>query len=395
MKKLILGTALLLCLASCSYRIYPVGTLADNYELSMKTAEEQAAKESVAIYLSENEVPGPYKLLAFVEHRPILPIAIADQQLKNFYKQAVLKAYEMGGNGIIVESIRSFKVIQVSGRPMRKAHQGLAPAPQTRMAPRTETARPAPSQREPAAHRETTPLRERIFRSEAPKRETEIRTEPAPKRETIVRSEPAPKRETVFKSEPKPKNESAPKKETAPKREPVAKSQPAVKTEPVQTKAEPVVAALDDDNPIFDESTVQWFTSGYVYRAKEQEQIEIIETMNDEILGNLQICKTLEEAHCISKKIDLLEKYNQALPVPSGTQTGKIKAFRNSLSKIMTDLNKGQTGSTAVTGNSAKTVTTGNTAARRSQTAKEKKSGGVIDGAVESVKGFFGKLKKK
>ena len=369
MKKIILGAAVLLCLSACSYRIYPVSILADNYEMSMQTPQEQAAKESVAIYLSENEVPGPYKLLAFAENRPILPVAIADQQLKNFYKQAVLKAYEMGGNAIIVESIRSFKVIQVSGGPTRKAAaQGAAPAPRTKTAPATGITRSAPSRPEPSVRSESAPRRERFVRDTAPKKEPAAAKESAPRRETGVKSEAAPKKEAA----PKPR--------------------PAVRTEPVQTKAEPVVASLDDDNPIFDESTVQWFTSGYVYRAKEQEQIEIIETMNEEILQNLQVCKTLEEAHCISKKIDLIEKYNQALPVPSGTQTGKIKAYRNSLNKIMTELHGAQTGKTPDT---VKAPEAAKTPAVRQHSVQDKKGSGFLDGAVESVKGFFSKLKKK
>lgn len=393
MKKLILGAALLLCLASCSYRVYPVGTLADNYELSMQTPEELAAKESVTIYLSENEVPGPYKLLAFVENRPILPVAIASQQLKNFYKQAVLKAYEMGGNAIIVESIRSFKVIQVSGLPPRKsAPQGMMSgrvAPPTRSRPEsgTESARPAPHQSvvrsQPAPRRETTVTSEPAPKQETSiksKPETSVRTESAPKREPRVKPEPAPKRERPVRSEP------APKKETP--REPV-----------ITTQAQPVLPASDDENPIFDESTAQWFTSGYVYRAKEQEQIEIVETMNDEILSNLQICKTVEEANCISAKIDLLEKYNQALPIPSGTQTGKIKAYRNSLEKIRIGMvNAQQAGSAAKARTETQTQSKpqAQTQAKVQKTKKAKTKSGtdVIDDAVQSVKGFFKKLKK-
>ena len=54
MKKLILGALALLYLTACSYRVYPVSTLNDNYNLAMQTPEEIAAKENVAIFLSEN-----------------------------------------------------------------------------------------------------------------------------------------------------------------------------------------------------------------------------------------------------------------------------------------------------------------------------------------------------
>ena len=138
MKRILLAAAAMLCLASCSYRVYPVSTLADNYNLVMQTQEELAAKENVTIYLSENEVPGPYKLIAFVENRPVLPVAIESQQVKNFYKNAVLKAAELGGNAIIVESIRSFKVIDVSGRQVKK------PMPPRHVAPPAPKPDPKP-----------------------------------------------------------------------------------------------------------------------------------------------------------------------------------------------------------------------------------------------------------
>ena len=333
MRKMILGALSLLCLASCAYRVYPVSALEENYKLTMQTAEEQAAQEHIAIYLSENEVPGPYKLLAFVENRPILPVAIASQQLKNFYKQAVLKADELGGNAIIVNSIRSFKVIQVSGRPLqKKASSGLTPAPQTRPEPRPRL----------------TP---------APKESTTVEKSTGKEQTTpFFRKREKPARETVATETVQPAPAPAPKKETP------AASQP--KKEPATVAVTPTAAPDNADSPVFDETTVEWFTSGYVYRAKEQEQTEIIDAMNSEIRDNLRICKTQEEAACISKKIDLLEKYNQALPIPSGTQAGKIKAYRNSLKKISAKI------------------------------AEAQPANGFVDGAVQSVKGFFDKLKK-
>lgn len=329
MKKLILGAAALLCLASCSYRVYPTGSLEDNYRLAMQSAEEQAIKENVAIYLSENEVPGPYKLIAFVENRPILPVAIASQQLKNFYKQAVLKANEMGGNAIIVNSIRSFKVINVTGRPVKRVvPPHVTPDPRPRPEPKP---RFIPVQKE-----------------EKPAVEETTKTEPT----TIFRKKEKPAREDNVK-EP---TQAAPVQSTP---------APAPKKEVVETKASPKTAETTANSPIFDETTAQWFTSGYVYRAKEQEQTEIIDAMNAEIRENLKICKTREEMDCISKKIELLENYNKALPIPSGTQANKIKAYRNTLKKLGAKLGEAQ-----------------------------ESSGNFVDGAVQSVKGFFENLRK-
>ena len=309
MKRIILAAAAILCLASCSYRVYPVSTLTDNYNLVMQTQEELIAKENVTIYLSENEVPGPYKLIAFVENRPVLPIAVADQQIKNFYKNAVLKADELGGNAIIVESIRSFKVIDVSGQKVRK------PKPPRQMAPPTSKPRYTPAENE---QKETA----------QPKAQREPREKLDPNK-LIDKVKGAP----IFQKRERPERDVTPQstQETKAKAEPA----PTTRSESVTTPAKAVQAAAPANSPVFDDSTLQWFTSGYVYRAKEQEQTEIIEAMNAEIRDNLKVCNSKAEADFITKKIDQLEKYNFTLPIPSGTQTNKIKAYRNALKKLV------------------------------------------------------------
>lgn len=331
MKKLIIGAAVsLFFAASCSYKVYPVETLLNEFNNAALTGTELAAKDNVAIFLSENDVPGPYKLVALVDQPGLFPVAS-----KDVLKNAVLKADELGGNAVIVNSPRSFKVISLSDRP-RKQLPGMKAkpaAPQERPAP---AARPAPQTRERPVREKTGPgIVDKVKNAEIFKRR-----EPAPK------AEPAPKSQQAA---PAPKPQAAPKAEPAPK----AQAAPIEKT--------PAVT----DSPIFDETTAQWFTSGYVYRAKEQEQTEIIDAMNSEIRENLKICKTPEEAACIAKKIELLEKYNQALPIPSGTQANKIKAYRNSLKKLTAKWESTQESAT-----------------------------GVVDGAVKSVKDFFGNLKK-
>ncbi|MBR1575896.1 MAG: membrane lipoprotein lipid attachment site-containing protein [Bacteroidales bacterium] len=309
MKKIILGAVALLCLASCSYRVYPVSTLNDNYNLAMQTPEEIAARDNVAIFLSENEVPGPYKLIAFVENRPVLPVAVASQQLKNFYKQAVLKADELGGNAIIVNSIRSFKVIRLPEETLRKLRPGMKAKPATPAVKPVSEAKPTPAASPDPAPKAARPAPQTRERTASAIRTRENETQRPPRQREV---------------------------------DPLSKLVGKVKDAEIFKKkeVEAVVdaAPADPDSPIFDESTVQWFTSGYVYRAKEQEQIEIINAMNNEIRDNLKICKTRSEADCILKKIELLEKYNQALPIPSGTQANKIKAYRNTIKKLTAKL---------------------------------------------------------
>ena len=402
MKKLVIGALALLCIAtSCSYRVYTVNALRANYTQGMQTPEELEAKEGVRIFLSEQEVPGNYNIIAFAESRPVLPVAIQSQQLKNFYKQAVLKAKELGGDAIIVTAVGQFKVIKFTGTTTRPAPTRRAPAVREEPKPRPESVQKEdkPEQAAPAANGYRRSARD-LFKT--PARSSGAATEKAPSTTTSKTSKSAATTQKAPVTSAKTaktaaaaaattaaaataasaasnKGTSSSAKATssstkAAKTEPAAKSAatskpttattPATKT--VETPAAKPVASAAERAAIFDESTLQWFTSGYVYRAKEQEQVEIIETMNNEIRDNIAICQTRTEAEFIMTKVDQLEQYNKALPIPSGTQSNKIKGYRNALDKIM-----------------------------GMEEEKPQKKSGAFDNAVQSVKGFFGKLKKK
>ena len=415
MKKLVIGALALLCIAtSCSYRVYTVNALRANYTQGMQTPEELEAKEGVRIFLSEQEVPGNYNIIAFAESRPVLPVAIQSQQLKNFYKQAVLKAKELGGDAIIVTAVGQFKVIKFTGTTTRPAPTRRAPAVREEPKPRPESVREEdkPEQTAPAANAYRRSARD-LFKT--PARSSNSSTEKAPSTTTSKTSKSAATTHKAPVTSTKPaktektaaaaaattaaaataasaaanKSTSSSAKATssstkAAKTEPAAKSAATTKSTPkpaatskptttttpatktVETPAAKPVASAAERAAIFDESTLQWFTSGYVYRAKEQEQVEIIETMNNEIRDNIAICQTRTEAEFIMTKVDQLEQYNKALPIPSGTQSNKIKGYRNALDKIM-----------------------------GMEEEKPQKKSGAFDNAVQSVKGFFGKLKKK
>ena len=102
--------------SSCSYKIFPKTTLEFNYDVNMTSKDELYAKSNVNIYLSEDEVPSDYEVIAFVRYAPFsVPIFAPErqQQLKKFYKKAVLKAQDLGGNGIIINTIGNFRVIDI------------------------------------------------------------------------------------------------------------------------------------------------------------------------------------------------------------------------------------------------------------------------------------------
>ena len=383
MKRIILGALALLCLAACSYKVYPVDALVDNYKQAMQTPEELAAKENVAVFLSDQEVPGPYKLIAFVEN----PVPAS----KDILKKAVLKADELGGNAIIVQSARSFKVIELVGRPVRRpapprdvqSQPGPAPAPRVAPAPR----QPAPA-REPRAEGESLIDKVKgssIFQKDESK--AEARAEARAAREEAARTRAAEAEAARAKaaadkaakaeSDRYAREEAARAKAAADlfAREEAARAEAeAAKARAAAEKAAAEKAAAAQaapaapltKSPVFDDSTLQWFTSGYVYRAKEEEQVEIIDAMNYEIRENLKVCKTQAEADFIAGKINQLEKYNNALPIPSGTQASKIKGYRNMLKKLTAKFTPEQQG-----------------------------VAGKVDGAVHSVKDFIQNLGNK
>lgn len=102
--------------ASCAYSVYPVADLNFYYDLKMQSAQEISAKSNVQIYLSEADIPGDYEVIAYVKYHPLtIPVLAPErmQQLKKFFKKAVLKADNLGGNGVLVHSAGFFSVIDV------------------------------------------------------------------------------------------------------------------------------------------------------------------------------------------------------------------------------------------------------------------------------------------
>ena len=351
MKRIILGAAVLLCLASCSYKVYPVDALVDNYKLAMQTPEEIAAKENVAVFLSDQEVPGPYKLIAFVEN----PSPVA----RDILKKAVLKADELGGNAVIIQSARSFKVIELAGRPVRKAAPG--PEVRTQPGPRPEP-RVAPAPRRQAPERE--PRAEGGSLIDKVKGASIFQKDEARAEARAAREEAAKARAAEAEAaRAKAAADRAAREEAARAEAQAAKARAAAEK---AAAAQPAPTASPAKSPVFDDSTLQWFTSGYVYRAKEEEQVEIIDAMNAEIRENLKVCKTQAEADFITGKINQLEKYNNTLPIPSGTQASKIKAYRNMLKRLVSKF-----------------------------PSEPQNASGRVDGAVQSVKDFIQNLGNK
>lgn len=103
-------------LSSCSFQIYPTQDMSFNYNKKMVTAEELTAKNSVKIFLNERDIQGEYQTISYVTYSPYtIPVFLnkRNQTIKKFYAKAVMKAYELGGNGIIVTGGGYCKVIKL------------------------------------------------------------------------------------------------------------------------------------------------------------------------------------------------------------------------------------------------------------------------------------------
>lgn len=108
--------ALTLSLSSCSHTVYPTDMLEYNYHMRMTSEDELQAKAKVKIFLSENDVKDNYTVISYNSYSPVrFPIFVnyKKQMGKKFFQKAVMKAYEEGGNGIIVTAGGYYKVIKI------------------------------------------------------------------------------------------------------------------------------------------------------------------------------------------------------------------------------------------------------------------------------------------
>ena len=118
MKKLFLLAAVcsVMLTTSCSHTVYNPKVLQGNYDLRMNSKEELNIKGKVRIYLSEKDVQGEYEVISLNLYKPFtIPVfmSVKGQTNKKFYEKAVKKAYEQGGNGIIIMAGGYYKVISL------------------------------------------------------------------------------------------------------------------------------------------------------------------------------------------------------------------------------------------------------------------------------------------
>lgn len=83
----------------------------------MKTEEELAVKSKVNIYFNENDIKGEFEVVSLNTYNPPFTFGIkplfTKKMNQKFLKEAVLKAYEEGGNAILVKGAGSFYVLNL------------------------------------------------------------------------------------------------------------------------------------------------------------------------------------------------------------------------------------------------------------------------------------------
>ena len=103
--------------SSCAHSVYPTMSLYNKYNSQMTSDEELAIKGQVNIYFNENDVDGEYEIVSLNTYKPFCLLPFHSLQVKKmtkkFLKQAVLKAYEEGGNAVLVKSAGFFYVLNL------------------------------------------------------------------------------------------------------------------------------------------------------------------------------------------------------------------------------------------------------------------------------------------
>ncbi len=103
--------------SSCAHQLYSPETMEYYQNMRMKSQDELQTKARVKVFTSEKDVKGDYEVIAVNVYNPFrIPIFMSykNQMHKKFYQKATIKAYELGGNGIIVTAAGFYKVINIA-----------------------------------------------------------------------------------------------------------------------------------------------------------------------------------------------------------------------------------------------------------------------------------------
>ncbi len=106
----------IMLLPSCAHHVYPTKTMYTNYNLRMTSQNDREIKSKVRVYMSEAEIQGEFKVLSVNLYSPFSFVFFHDHILKKkFLEKATKKAYEEGGNAVLISAPGYFKVLNIIG----------------------------------------------------------------------------------------------------------------------------------------------------------------------------------------------------------------------------------------------------------------------------------------
>lgn len=116
LKLLLCAVAVSAICSSCSHQVYSVESMYNNYNSRMKSDEELAIKGKVHVYFNEKDIKSDYDIISVNAYKPfvIFQSSLVKKMNKKFLAEAVKKAYEEGGNAILVKSAGAFFVLNLT-----------------------------------------------------------------------------------------------------------------------------------------------------------------------------------------------------------------------------------------------------------------------------------------
>lgn len=116
LKLLLCAVAVSVFFSSCSHQIYSVESMYNNYNSRMKSDEELSIKGKVHIYFNEKDIKSDYSIISVNTYKPfaLFKPTFVKKMTKKFLAEAVKKAYEEGGNAILIMGAGEFFVLNLT-----------------------------------------------------------------------------------------------------------------------------------------------------------------------------------------------------------------------------------------------------------------------------------------
>ena len=116
MKKTVILLLSSLVLATSCTTVYDAKLMQGYYDMRMDSKSELEVKSKVRIFSSEKDIRGEYDVISYNQYKPFyVPLFMSYKKTvsKKLYEKAAEKAYDQGGNGVIINSGGLYTVISL------------------------------------------------------------------------------------------------------------------------------------------------------------------------------------------------------------------------------------------------------------------------------------------